>query len=118
MQVHYSSTTAQTLVPIVIDVTNTAAEPAIAVTSRVSQPRGTFTLPVKASGDTSYQTQFWLEQPGDYTLTVQAGSQTQTQTLHITAHRFLPFGVEFGLFLLTLLAAFWGVYWWHRKKIA
>ncbi len=116
MQIRYNTTTAQTLSPIVIDVTQSPGRPQITVTPASNGVLETFTVPVKEIGAGFYQAQFWLERPGDYAVTVQAQEITQSERLQIRQHQFLPFGAEFGLFITALALAFGGLWLWRRGK--
>jgi hypothetical protein len=117
MQVIYSTQDTQTLVPIVVEITDVVTTPELWVEPRSKQSQSeSFTLPVKTSNK-GFQSHFWLEQPGDYSVYVRSGNEEQSTLLHVRAHQFLPFGVEFGFFGLSLIFAFLGVYIWHKKKI-
>lgn len=117
MQVTYSTQDTQTLVPIVVEVTDIESTPEFWVEPKSKQSQSeSFTLPIKATSK-GFQSNFWLEQPGEYVVHIKSGNEVQSSVLHVHAHQFLPFAVEFGFFGMSLILAFLGVYIWHKKKI-
>lgn len=117
MKVTYNTEGIQTLVPVIIDVSDTSSAPTIVVSSlqddALFEP---FTIDTQKLGD-YYQGQFWLEQKGDYKISVTHGTETSQHVFTVTDHFFLPFSVEFGVFSVGLTVAFIGVFLWHKSKI-
>lgn len=117
MEAKFSTTKTRTLVPIAIDVHDVAAKPQILV-----EPLGedstidTFELPVQEQNG-FYHSEFWLEQEGNYKVSIVHGEQTFSQILQITPQEFLSFSFEFGIFFISLIIGFLGLIVWHRKKI-
>lgn len=116
MQIHLNTNRTQTLMPIVIDIEDAKSQPTLIVQPQnPTYTNESFVVDAKKISD-GYQANFWLEQPGTYTVNITADNQTHTSTLQIEQHVFLPFGWEFGIFIVTLIFAFLGVYLWLKKK--
>jgi len=115
MNVHFNTTHTQTLMPIVIDIEDSPSQPILVVKpENPSYSNESFSLEAKQNAK-GYQVNFWLEQAGNYTVQVIANDQTQSTLIQIKPHIFLPFSIEFGTFIVTLIFAFVGVSLWLKK---
>lgn len=117
MDVNYNTTQTQTLLPVIITVTDTNTKPSVWIephNTRYTADNFSLDLITKPDG---YETSFWLEESGEYWVHIDNGAEHQKQLIQISQHQFLPFSVEFGVFFFTLVFAFVGVYLWHKKKI-
>lgn len=117
MKVTYSNLNTRTLVPITIDVKETTSPAKIDVVPKdIKSPLAPFSLTTHPLLDYQ-QAQFFLQQEGDYHVTVSAGSESESRDFHVTSQVFLPFWSEFGVLFVLVLALFLGTILWTRKKL-
>ena len=116
MKVSVSTTTTRTLVPIVVDVRETSSEAIIEVKPlQIEGLVDPFTVTTHEI-DNRQQAQFWIQQPGDYEITVLNNGETFSQQIHVEPQIFLPFSIEFGFFFVLMSSLFIGVVLWFSKK--
>ncbi len=104
----------RTLVPITVVVSETDKAPSIVVKEISKASSESFTVDAKPK-DTGWQAQFWLQKAGDYEMTIADGTEIKTQMLTVTEQVFLPFQIEFGIFMVSFLVAALGIFLWYKK---
>ena len=118
MEVNLSTRETRTLVPVTVTLSD-VTEP-VSVTIREGS-YDLFRVDLKKKHDDEngrffWQGEFWLENPGSYEVWGIDSLHRAHASLQVREQIFLPFEVEFGIFLSVLSLASLGIILWYKKR--
>lgn len=96
-----------TSLPLTIEISDYRGEPEVTV-----EKLGELKLNRQAD---KLEARFYFTLPGEYKLQVTDSNSKEVRVLHVSEHKYLDFGNEFGFFLILFLFVMGGIILWTRK---